>query len=110
MGYRDFPCALASAETQRQHDQLHESPVFTKAQAVEDIADVFVWSQSHAFGHSREALIESFRSLFVDASDKHIERLILAHLQPERYGVLAEINSEWVREHARKIADGEVRV
>lgn len=110
MGYRDFPCVIDNAETDRMHDAAWNSaPDVSRQDAAAEITNVFCGTQSHAFGLDREHLVETFRSMFVDADDRRIEYLMLSLLHPERYAYLAEMQSDWVRGYARAVANGEVR-
>lgn len=108
MGYRDFPCAINNAHVNELHDLQHAD--VPRAEAVEQITNVFRGTESEAFGMDREHLVEAFRSMFVDAEDRRIEYLMLALLQPDRYAYLAEQMSDWAKGHARAVANGEVRV
>ena len=130
MGHRDLPCAVHSPYADALHDSLHSSlqtsmhrslhaqgctepPDISTQQAAEEIAAVFAWTRTEAFGHDREHLIEAFRNRILEASDKEIEYLALASILPERYGRLIGWGSEWsmgMREYAQKIADGKVRI
>lgn len=111
MGYRDFPCAIDNAETDRMHDGAWNSaPDVSRQEAAAEIANVFCGTQTHAFGLDREHLVEAFRSMIVDADDRRIEYLMLSLLHPERFAYLAEMQSDWARGYARAVANGEVRV